>query len=92
MLGSVELRSRLGVQFWTQLRIGWGAGDSWFGLAGLRAQFGSVSSSWCLGSGQDSARLGLEARPGSRLGAWLRDLRSAWIGAQLDSSRFGALF
>ena len=31
-------------------------------------------------------------RPGSRLGAWLRDLRSAWIRAQFDSSRFGVLF
>ena len=64
-----------------------GAGDSWFGLAWLRAQFGSLSSSWCLGSARGSARLGLEARPGSRLRPRLRDLRSAWSPARLISVR-----
>ena len=89
MLGSVEVRARssarssvLGsAEDWL------GAEDSWFGLAWLRTQFGSLRSSWCLGSARDSARLGLEARPGSRLGPRLRDLRSAWSPARLISVR-----
>ena len=89
VLGSVELRARssarssvLGsAEDWL------GAEDSWFGLAWLRTQFGSLRSSWCLGSARGSARLGLEARPGSRLGPRLRDLRSAWSPARLISVR-----
>ena len=53
------------------------------GLAWFRAQLGSLSTAWCLGS----ARFGLEARLSLRLGARLRDLCSAWIGAQLDLAR-----
>ena len=74
MLGSAELRARLGARFWAQLKIGWGWGlvvlGSW-----LRAQFGSLSSAWCLGSTRGSVRTGspahLEARglaQGSALG------------------------
>ena len=42
MLGPVELRARLGAQFWAQLRIGWG--------------LGTPDSAW-LGSGLSSAHL-----------------------------------
>ena len=76
MLGSAELRARLGTRFWAQLKIGWGWGlVVQLGLAWLRAQFGSLSSASCLGSARGSARTGspaqLEARgldQGSALG------------------------
>ena len=59
MLGSAELRARLGAQ----LKIGWGWGIVvQLGLAWLRAQFGSLSSAWCLGSARGSARTGSPAQ------------------------------
>ena len=89
MLGSVELRARLGAQFWTQLRIGWGAGGSWFGLAWLRAQFGSLSSPWCLGSAQGSARLGSDWKPGPARGSGLGSGICARLGSEPSSTHLG---
>ena len=62
---------------------GWG-----LGLALLMAQFGSLSSFWCLESARGSARLGLGARPGSRLGLGLGIC--ARLGSEPKSTHLGS--
>ena len=106
MLGSAELRARLGARFWAQLKIGWGWGLVQLDLA-RRAQFGSLSSAWCLGSAPGSARtgsparleaqglaqgseLGLDRNPARLISARSFILSSLWFGSALAWNPAGA--